>query len=116
MTDIEAPAIVSTGAEFAFNPTCAGYMLESGVIVNIARSVKNITATFEQEDERGPVMVEVKSGESFYPTMRAVELYAKDAPRYKSLAAYTIDNEGSLDEGISSLAELVKELLSVATP
>jgi len=112
LKDIPAPAIVATGAEFALNPTCATYMIESGKIVNIIRPADKITDTFEQANDKGPLWVEVNTGQEFYPDMRAVELYAAEAPAYKRLASFSVDNAGPLDKSADALVTLIKKILA----
>jgi len=105
------PAIIATGAEVALIPDCVAAMRNTGYIIHIKRSLDCILDNLRASVGSRPVLVEVNDGTILDFRERAVLAYADELPRYEAITEFTIDNNGSEDDGVNLLHTLVQAIV-----
>ena len=111
LSTFDSPAIVATGAEIALIPDCVELMRSTGFIIFIDRILEKILDAMQDNPPSGPVMAAHKDDGSFiYMHEERVKIYESERPKYRAIADYTLDNNGSEDEGAEKLAALIRAL------
>jgi shikimate kinase len=109
LSEMEGSAIISTSAENALMYKCISTMLRTGTVIYIRRSQENIIAQIRKNEDRGIVFVGQRTGEEIVANEKVVELYARKHFQYEAAANLTFENNGTEDEGLAKLLELIKE-------
>jgi len=108
----EGSAIIATGAEIALMPECVKLMKKMGTVIHIHRNPINAIDSLKNNDHR-MVMSQIVDGKetSLKIDMQeeAVKMYAKELAHYEALANFTLENNGSEDEGLEKLITLIEE-------
>ena len=110
LTEIDTSAVVATGAEVALITGCAKTLQSMGPIIHIKREVKIILDELEKNVDSRLVLREVNNGTILDFGVKSVEEYSKSLPQYEAAADFTIDNNGSEDEGVEKLVALIKAI------
>jgi len=108
----EEAAIIATGAEVALIPECALLMKSMGTIVHVKRDSATVIDDIKNGEPPRLVLMNVTTGEQINTHERSVELYSEEFERYEALADVELDNNGSENEGVEKLTELVNEFLA----
>ena len=110
LAEIDTSAVVATGAEVALITRCAKILQSMGVIIHIKREVKTIIDELESNVGSRLVLREVNNGTILDFGVKSVEEYSKSLPQYEAVANFTVDNNGSEDEGIEKLMALIQAI------
>jgi len=108
LTDLIDPAIVATGAEIALIPVCVDAMRNAGYIIHIKRNIESVLEEVRSSANKRTVLVEVNNGTIFDFREQAVLAYADDLPNYEAVADFTLENNGSEDDGIKLLRAIIQ--------
>ena len=110
----EGTAIIATGAEIALMPECADLMKKMGTVIHIKRKPSILLDDYKNSGKCGIVMRQkkrngdVESEVEIDMREETVKIYAKEITRYEGLANLTLENNGSEDEGLERLMELIR--------
>jgi len=107
LAKLNGKAIIATGAEAALSPECASLMKASGTIINIKRKPDVLLEEFKKSGKRGMIMQE-EGGEEINMQEEAIKLYAKECSQYEALADLSFENDGTEDEGLEKLLNLLE--------
>jgi shikimate kinase len=108
LAGLDGPAVIATGAETALIPECAAIMQTMGTIIHIRRKME-IVLTDLKNNGKGKFVLLDENGNPTKMTMEeeAIRLYAKEHPHYEALANLTLENNGTADEGLEQLLNLL---------
>jgi len=108
LAGLNGPAVIATGAETALMPECAAIMKTMGTIIHIRRNVEIVLAALKNND-KGKFVLQDENGNDTEITMEAeaVKLYAQEYSQYEALANLTLENNGTEDEGLEQLLNLL---------
>ena len=106
---INGPAVISTGAEAALAPECAELIKKLGIVIYLQRKPEIVIADLKRTAKYGFVRIE-KDGTEISMHEEGIGLYAKELSKYEALADYSIENNGSEEEGLEKLLGLVNWL------
>ena len=107
-------AIIATGAEIALMPECADLIKKMGTIIHIKRKPSILLNDYKNSGKRGIVMRQEKRNGDEESEIEIdmqeenIKIYAKEITRYEALANLTLENNGSEDEGLERLIELIR--------
>ena len=99
------PAIISTGAEVALIPECALLMKKMGTVIHIRRELELILADMKKTRVNGIFLI--KNGKEIDMNEDGMELYMNEYFQYEALADLKLDNNGSEDEGLEKLINII---------
>jgi len=108
LAGLDGPAVIATGAETALMPECAAIMKTMGTIIHIRREVELVLADLKNNG-KGKFVLQDENGNDTEITMEgeAVRLYAQEYPQYEALANLTLENNGTEDDGLERLLNLL---------
>jgi shikimate kinase len=107
-------AIIATGAMLPLDAGCAGILPKLGAVIHIERSIGSARADAIQEG--GLILVRMGDdgkpiqGSEINMRAKAVEEYASDLPLLKSIAGFTIENDGNISDGVNKLVALIQSI------
>ena len=111
LAQLKDAAIIATGAEVALMPQCAELMKKMGLVIYIKRKPEIVLADYKNSGKRGIVMREINDDKENLIEIdmqeEAIKLYAEESIKYEALANLTLENNGSKDEGLEKLIELI---------
>ena len=105
----DSPAIIATGAEVGLMPDCVEVMRSMGTIIHLRRDADMILEELKTKNTGG-MWVDVKEGTQTSTSQKALEEYAKELERYELVADYSMDNNGSVQEGLEKLISLIQTI------
>jgi shikimate kinase len=104
----KGPAIISTGAEVALIPECAALMKKMGTIIHIQRKPEIVLEDMRKDSRKGVVMT--VNGKEVDRHEETIRLYMEDYSEYEVLADLTLENNGTEDEGLEKLVNMLSSL------
>lgn len=107
LSKYEGPAVIATGAEVALMPECTKLIQGMGTMIHLKREPERIIRGFHNDREVKMVMRNAKDGTEISMNERAVQIYAQELKQYEAVTDFTIDNNGTEEEGIEKLVELL---------
>ena len=114
LANLNGPAIIATGAEIALIPECVAVMQNTGLIIHIKRDIERILDELRSSVGSRPVLVEVNNGTILDFRERTVLAFADDLPNYEVAADFTVNNNGSEDDGVGLLHMLIQAIMKTA--
>ena len=111
LADLNGSAIIATGAEATLIPNCVEIMQSMGFIIHIKRKIETILDELKETVNSRSVLVNVDDGTILDFRKEAVEAYAEELSLYEAAADFTIDNNGSEDEGVEKLRTLIQVII-----
>jgi len=102
-------AIIATGAEVALIPECAALMKTMGTIIHVQRKPDILLEEYKKSGRRGMVMRD-QNGKELNMEEEAIKSYAQEYSKYEALADLSLENDGTEDEGLERLLELINTL------
>ena len=110
-SNMDPSAIVATGAEIALIPECVKHMRSTGFIIFIERDVEKALKKQKNKPDYGRlVLVDEDNGNVINMSEERVKVYAKELPQYRVVADFTLDNDGSEEEGTEKLVTLIRAI------
>ena len=113
LANINDSAIIATGAEVALIPECVSAMQRVSVFIHLKREIKTILDELKESAKSRNVWVNVNDGSILDFREKAVTAFSDDIPKYDILADFTVDNNGSEDEGADKLVSLIQSIVEV---
>lgn len=112
---LEGPAVISTGAEVALAPDCACLLKKMGIVIHIRRNPEILLDYCRKHVKSGLVRIE-NDGTKTFMAEEAIGLYAQDISTYEALADYSFENNGTQEEGLKKLINLVNSAAACGVP
>ena len=109
LAEFDSPAIIATGAEVALIPECKKLMKTMGTIIHIQRKSEISLAGLKDKRKSRLVLRDVTHGVEIDTQKKVVELYSQELSQYEALADFTLENNGSEDEGLENLIDIIKQ-------
>jgi shikimate kinase len=106
LANMKKSAIIATGAEVALSSKNAKAMKNMGTIIYIKRD-PNIVLAGLQRKGSNIVLINQASGKKIDIPQETVNLYTQECAQYEALADLTLENDGSVKEGVEKLIELI---------
>jgi len=108
LAGLDGPAVIAIGAETALIPECAATMKTMGTIIHIRREVEIVLADLKNNGKGKFVLLD-ENGNDTEITMEeeTVRLYAQEYSQYEALADLTLENNGTEDECLEQLLNLL---------
>ena len=111
LCEMENAAIVGTGAEIGLIPSCVEQMRDVGIIIHVKRDLGLVLEGLKESAINRTVLVEVDTGIKFDLHEKAAELYAEELSKYDAVADITLKNDGSEEEGVKKLIQIIQTIL-----
>jgi len=110
LAEFENPAIIATGAEVALMPECTKLMQTMGTIIHIQREGEIALAGLKDKGKSRLVLRDVTNDVEIDTQEKVVELYSQELAQYEVLADFTLENNGSEDEGLEKLMDIINSI------
>ena len=110
LASLSDSAIIATGAEVVLIPGCAEVLKSIGFIIHIKRKAEIIIQELKNSANSRLVLVNQNDGSILDFSKKSVESFLEDIPHYEAVADFTIDNNGSEDDGVNKLVALIQTI------
>ena len=91
-------------------PGCAEVLKSIGFIIHIKRKAEIIIQKLKNSANSRLVLVNQNDGSILDFSKKSVESFLEDIPHYEAVADFTIDNDGSEDDGVNKLVALIQTI------
>jgi shikimate kinase len=108
LAELTTSAIIATGAEVALDPVCTDYIRRMGTVIHIKRKADLVLNDLKNSEGNKLVLYDVTNDREIVMQEKAVELYSDELAQYEALADLTVENNGSEDEGVEKLLDVIK--------
>jgi shikimate kinase len=110
LAELDSAALIAASPEAALTEESISIIQAIGHIIHIKRSKELILDTLKNDGKHKLVMRNEDGGEEIPMEERAVELYAQELWQYEELADYVFENNGSVEEGLDKLVNLINDI------
>jgi len=107
LAKLDRSAIIEVWPESALRPTDVKAMKKIGKIIYIKREMKDAIAGVKKSS--GMVFHNLTTGKKIHAQSEMINLYGKELHHLEALADLTLENNGSLDEAVEKLAEMIQK-------